>query len=140
MPTSRPLDCVSGVAPEGNHLPLIAPNQSISSYTFPYLQINVINARFKNPPLPRGGGSVCRDGGVFNGIGITRVKERLGSAENPSVSLREPPSLRREGAFFTANFTALGLVHQDMPPRETSSSERPNQRLVILPPTSRSNR
>ena len=51
--------------------------------------------------LLRGGGSVCRDGGVFTGIGVKRVKERLGSAENPSVSpalslskvLREPPSL-----------------------------------------------
>ena len=28
------------------------------------LQIDVINALIKAPPLRRGGGSVCRDGGV----------------------------------------------------------------------------
>jgi hypothetical protein len=41
-------------------------------------------------------------------------RKQLMLAENPSVSLREPPSLRREGAFFTVNFKALGLVYQDI--------------------------
>jgi len=65
--------------------------------------------------LPRGGGSVCgfdklttlslskgRDGGVFAVISVKLAKICLGSAENPSVSLREPPPLS-QSSFLAQN-------------------------------------
>ena len=46
----------------------------------------------------RRGGSVCRVGGVF-AVFSEGGKQRLGSAENPSVSLRDPPSLGKGRSF-----------------------------------------
>ena len=44
------------------------PLRSISLYIYLPVQFDAMNALFKAPPLRRGGGSVCRDGGVFTVI------------------------------------------------------------------------
>ena len=73
-----------------------------------------MNALIKAPPLPRGGGSVCRDGGVFYGYFSQAAKQRLGSAENPSVSLRDPPSLGKGRSYVLLASRPTDLCTRDM--------------------------
>jgi hypothetical protein len=62
-------------------------------------------------PLLRGGGSVCRDGGVFAVIRAKSTRNGSCSAENPSVSpalslpkvLRNPPSLGKGKSFYVTD-------------------------------------
>ena len=72
------------IHPKGTSPP---PLRSISLYTFLYLQIHVTNATRKAPPQPRGGGSVCRDGGAFHGHLSQGGKKLLGSAFYHPLSL-----------------------------------------------------
>ena len=75
--------------------------------------------------LLRGGVPVCGDGGVFTIISVKLAKSCLCSAENPSVSLRDPPSLRREGAIYTHR--PLRLAYQDTLSRQGSFKLLPGQ-------------
>ena len=50
--------------------------------------------------------------GFFTVFPVEQVKERLCSAENPSVSLREPPSLGKGRSFYSVTFTHLRLLYR----------------------------
>ena len=77
-----------------------------------------------------------RDGVVFAAISAQSSTNRLGSAENPAVTLRDPPSLGREGALRKRNLIC-GSIELQPRPIDTALTRRGSEAGIASYSTAR---